>query len=181
MAARVLFTYEDLLQTPDDGKRYEIVDGEMLVSPSPFPRHQRAQMRLIQFLTKADEGGYGQLWAAPLDIVFDEHNVTEPDLLFIRRDRLFIVGDKNVQGPPDLLVEILSESTAHRDLGVKLRAYEKFGVPYYWVVDPVAQIVRLFELQGDGKYGKARLIEGDDLLSCSLFPEFTMPVAGIFA
>ncbi|HEX6513657.1 MAG TPA: Uma2 family endonuclease, partial [Chloroflexota bacterium] len=115
MAAHVMFSYEDLLHTPDDGKRYEIVDGEMLVSPSPVPKHQWVALKLIEFLLQPHHAGYGQLWVAPLDVILDEHNVVEPDLLFIRQDRLHIIHENNVHGAPDLVVEILSPGGRERD------------------------------------------------------------------
>jgi Uma2 family endonuclease len=180
MAAKVLFSYEDLLQTPDDGKRYEIVDGDLLVSPAPRPRHQRTLGKTYRFVMRAEDAGYGELFFAPLDVVFDAHNVMEPDLLFIRKDRLSIITDTNVEGPPDLVVEVLSPGGRERDLGVKLRAYARFGVPYYWVLDTDAQIVRVFELER-GVYGKPKLLEGDDLHRCPLFPELSTPVASLFA
>jgi len=179
MASRVLFSYEDLLQTPDDGKHYEILEGELVVSPSPRPQHQRASGNGYILLHQAEEAGYGEAYYAPLDVVFDDHNVAEPDLIFIRTDRLHIIHDVNVQGAPDLLVEVLSPGGRDRDLGVKLRMYAHFGVPYYWVFDPEAQIVRVYELE-NGQYGKPRLLEGDDLLSCPLFPEFSIPVHQLF-
>src|SRR6185437_2758615 len=124
---------------------------DLLVSPSPRPKHQRATGHVYTFLRHAEDAGYGEVYFAPLDVVFDVHTVTEPDVLFIRTDRLHIVRETNIQGPPDIVVEVLSPDGRDRDLGVKLRAYARSGVPYYWVVDPDAQIVRVFELQ-NGEY-----------------------------
>lgn len=174
-----LLTYDDLAQLPDDGKRYELLEGELVVSPAPMRRHQRAVMELVLFLARARDAGYGDVYIAPFDVAFDPHNVTEPDLLFVRRERLDIITDTKVQGAPDLVVEVLSPSTADRDLRAKRQVYAKFRVPYYWIVDPEARTVQVLTLEPAG-YRPEPLLSGSAVLGCPLFPDVTVPVASLF-
>ena len=138
------YVYEDLLTMPDDGRRYELLEGDLLVSPSAKPRHQEIVTNLTMLLGILQKQGLGRVYPAPLDVVLDQHNVFEPDVFFIRTERLDIVTEKNVSGPPDLVVEVLSDGTRDTDLGCKLRAYGRFGVPEYWVVDSEANTVQVF-------------------------------------
>ena len=97
------YVYEDLLTILDDGKRYELLEGDLLVSPSAKPRHQKILGNVFVMLRKLQDAGLGEAYSAPLDVVFDRHNVFEPDVLFIRTERLDIMTEKNVTGPPDLV------------------------------------------------------------------------------
>ena len=132
-------TYEDYCLLSTDGKRHEIIDGEHFVTPSPLTLHQRVVMRLGYYLMAyLDAHPLGEVFAAPFDVVFSRFDIVEPDLLYISKDRSSIVTRKNVQGAPDLLVEVLSEGTAHIDRDTKLKLYSRFGVREYWVIDPDA-------------------------------------------
>ena len=158
------YVYEDLLTMPDDGRRYELLEGDLLVSPSPNRRHQRIVSKLVGFLLRLEEAGKGEVYPAPFDVVFDRHTVFEPDVLFIRAERLGIVTERNVSGAPDLVVEVLSESTREVDLGRKLHAYGRHGVGEYWVVDPDANTVQVFRREGEafveaGTVGRGSEIE----------------------
>ncbi len=176
---RPVFTEADLGQLPDDGKRYEILEGDLAVSPSPNRKHQRAVLRLTNFLQKMEDAGYGEVYPAPFDIVFDEYNVTEPDVLFIRTNRLSIVTDANVQGAPDLVVEVLSPSTRARDLGVKAHLYARFQVPEYWVVDPDDATLTIYQLTKDG-YQVEGPFHGADQVHTPLFPTASLTVSNLF-
>jgi len=174
-------TYEHLRQMPDDGRRYELIEGELAVSPAPKWQHQRIVRRLFELLVRAENAGHGVVVPAPTDVVLDpEMNALQPDLLFIAKHRLEeIVTEDNVQGAPDLVAEVLSASTAGRDLGVKLRVYARYGVRFYWVADPMPQVMRVFELRPGG-YLENPAQQGQDVLSCSLFPGITARVADLF-
>ena len=143
-------TYADLQALPEDGKRYELLEGELVVSPAPTPRHQRVVVNGTVFLRRAEDAGFGFVYIAPIYVVFDVEHTIEPDLLFIRLDRLHIVGDDAIHGVPDLVVEVLSPSTRQRDLRAKLQIYARFGVPFYWIADPVVQTVKPYELTVQG-------------------------------
>ena len=143
------YVYEDLLAMPEDGRRHELLEGDLLVSPSPNRRHQRIVSNLDRLFGRLEVQGLGEGYVAPFDVVFDRHTVFEPDVMFIRTERLGIVGERNVSGAPDLVVEVLSESTRDMDLGPKLRAYGRHGVGEYWVVDPDANTVQVFRREGE--------------------------------
>jgi len=130
------YTYEDYLKTPED-KRYELIEGELLMTPSPITSHQRIS-RKIEFLIEkfVTENDLGEVFYAPYDVHLDDENVVQPDIMFISKGRSKIIGEKNLLGAPDLVVEILSESTAYRDLIQKKKLYAKFGVKEYWIVVP---------------------------------------------
>lgn len=145
------WTYADLDRLPEseNGERYEIIDGELIVTPSAVPLHQLADYRLTRRLGDHVEGGrLGQIFFAPVDVRLGDQTLI-PDLLFISRARLDIVGPKAIEGAPDLVVEILSPSTRDRDLGVKKAVYARHGVREYWIVDPEARSVTVFALRGD--------------------------------
>ncbi len=142
---RLKFTVSDYMSMPDNGKRYELLDGEMILAPSPTTIHQRISKRLNRALERVFEvRRLGQVWYAPLDVVFADHDVAQPDLMFISNERTEIVTDANIQGAPDLVVEILSPSTAGYDRGYKRTLYGRHGVREFWLVDPIAETVEVF-------------------------------------
>jgi Uma2 family endonuclease len=132
-------TYADLQALPDDHNRYELIDGELLVSPAPSRAHQRAVGNLHLLLHAACPPTLEVLFA-PFDWLVDDHNVFEPDLLVARRDDF---TDWYLPCPPVLAVEVLSPTTRHRDLGRKRDAYARAGLANYWVVDPLVPSVRV--------------------------------------
>jgi Uma2 family endonuclease len=171
-------SYELLQQMPEDGKRYELIDGDIFVSPSPIPRHQRTVSNFDILLRRMEQRGYGQGFIAPLDVVFDQYNVAEPDAMFITTARLQIIT-ANIQGAPDLVVEVLSDGTAHRDVGVKLHMYAGFKVPHYWVADAAEQSLLRYEVREDRLSELPRLYV-DDVFTCALFPDVEIKVAELF-
>ncbi len=172
-------TYADLQELPEDGKRYELLEGELVVSPAPTLKHQKITGRTYAFLLRAEDAGYGEAYVAPVYVVFDDEEVTEPDAIFIRRERLGIATPSEVRGAPDLVVEVLSPSTRRRDLRVKMQIYARFGVPFYWVADPDAETVQSYELTPQGYVAQA-LLRAGDTLACPLFPGITVDVAQLF-
>ncbi len=177
--ARHSYTYSDLVDMPDDGQRYEILDGELVVSPSPSVRHQRTVGNIFLLLSRAEAANYGRVYLAPLDVVLDDHNVAQPDLFFITTARLSIVSEQHVPGAPDLVVEVLSPTTRSHDLGTKLGVYARYGVLWYWVVDPLVKTVQTYELR-EGTYRAAQLLEGDQMLSSPLFPGIMTEASTLF-
>ncbi|HEX5714577.1 MAG TPA: Uma2 family endonuclease [Thermoanaerobaculia bacterium] len=133
-------TYEDYVLIPDDGKRHEILDGEHYVTAAPYPRHQ-AILGELHFLR---QNRLGRVFLAPVDVLLSRHHIVQPDLLFISNERLTVLTEKNVQGAPDLVVEILSDSTRRIDEGLKLERYELLEVREYWTVDPSRNVVRVY-------------------------------------
>ena len=136
-------TWEDVLRMPDDGNRYEFIGGRLYMTPAPVTRHQRISKRMWAALVRVLENpGRGEVFHAPYLVEFPgTGDRVQPDLLFVSDERREIIGEKQVTGAPDLVVEILSPSTAHRDRGVKLDLYARRGVRQYWIVDPVEDAV----------------------------------------
>ena len=173
------YTVADYMALPDD-QRYELLDGELILAPSPTSRHQFIQMFLAATLFQfVEEHGLGRVVAAPLDVVLSDSNVAQPDLLFISHRRASIVTRPNIQGAPDLAVEILSPSTAGRDRGQKLDIYARYGVGEYWIVDPEAETVEIHVLRGDTLDLQAAYRRGQPLES-PILPGLTIELTQIF-
>jgi Uma2 family endonuclease len=153
-------TRRDLERMPDDGHRYELIDGCLIVSPAPTPRHQIALVALLRVLTAACPADLRVL-VAPLDVVLADDTVVQPDLLVAGRHQF---GARDLPGAPLLAVEVLSPSTRHVDMALKRARYEAAGCPSYWVVDPDAPSVTAWEL-ADGQYVEVAHVEGDDELA----------------
>ncbi|MHB8879399.1 MAG: Uma2 family endonuclease [Myxococcaceae bacterium] len=177
---RFKLTVDEYMELPNDGKRYQILDGELDVTPAPSPRHQKISRKLQVILMRAlEETGLGEVYNAPIDVILDKHNVIQPDLVFIRKERMEMVGPKNIQGVPDLLVEILSPSTRRTDVLVKSRIYASFGVPSYWIVDPDLDRLELFRLEA-GTYVSAGLYSSPAVVTPAEFPGLEIPLAKVF-
>ncbi len=169
-------TYDDLCLLPDDGKRREIIDGELIVTPAPQTPHQRAVTRLAIHLGEfVEDHRQGEIFVAPFDVVFSQFDVVEPDLIYISNTRAAILTIKNVQGAPDLVVEVLSESTARIDRSVKLKLYGKFGVQEYWVIDTQGPSAEIFR-RGPKGFDLAAQLTAKDALTSPLFPGFALPL-----
>ena len=172
-------TYEDYCLLPNDGKRYEIIDGELLVTPSPLTRHQLVVTNLVFYLVDfVKKHGLGVVYAAPLDVVFSPYDVVEPDLLYVSKARLDVVTEKNLQGAPDLAVEVLSDSTARVDRTVKLKLYARFGVAEYWLIDPMRLSAEIYRLDSES-FELALQLQAGDALTSPLFPGFTLPLRSL--
>jgi Uma2 family endonuclease len=145
-------TYDDLEVIVQEraGDRHEIINGELVVTPSPVPRHQIVSLNLTRILDQfVVAGKLGTVLYAPIDIRLSPDNVLIPDIVFIAQARGHLIGQKAIEGPPDLVVEIVSPGTKKRDLTVKRNLYARFGVPEYWVVDPIDRTVSVFERSGN--------------------------------
>lgn len=173
------FTHTDLLSFPEDGKRREIIDGDMFVTPAPRLNHQRILRRLaLAFENYLEQNPIGELCYSPMDVIFSDFDVLEPDLLLVLNERKEIMQDW-VRGAPDLVIEILSPTTAARDRGVKLRTYARFGVREYWIVDPDESAIETYCLTAEG-YELIHTFREDDTLTSALLPEFAVPVRTVF-
>lgn len=150
-------TRADLDAMPDDGHRYELIDGALLVTPAPSPRHQRVSARLFQFLVAACPTGLEVLYA-PLDVALADDTVLQPDLLVARPGDF---TERDLPVPPLLAVEILSPSTRLIDLNLKRARYEQAGCPSYWVVDPDVLSITAWDLR-ERHYVEVARAEGDE-------------------
>lgn len=143
-------TWQDVQQAPDDGRRREAIAGELYVTAAPSSRHQRisAVLTAVLYPLLVREAG-GWLFTAPgVEFPATAEGV-QPDLAFVSRDRGHIIEDPWIRGAPDLVAEILSPSTAERDRGLKLKLYRRQGVPEYWIVDPEAETVEVWDFRGE--------------------------------
>jgi Uma2 family endonuclease len=172
--SRTALTYRDYEALPNDGRRYEIHDGELSVTPSPSLEHQIISIRLIAALLKwVDANPGGLLLHAPLDVILTdspgETSIVQPDILYLAPDRLALASTRGIEGGPTLAVEILSPSTRTIDRATKRRLYARYGVPYLWLVDPEARVVEVFALEND-RYVLAGRASGPDPID---LPPFT--------
>ena len=179
----VKLTYDDFVLFPDDGKRHELIDGEHYVTPSPNIRHQRISGNLhLMIGTWLEEHPIGQLFSAPLDVVFSNFDVVEPDLLYMSNERAaHVMTLLHVKGVPELLIEIGSPVTRKRDETIKRRLYERFGVTEYWVVDPDLDLIRIYRRNGDHFDRAVELSrERGDVLTTPLLQGLELPLQRIF-
>ena len=140
-------TYEDYLQFPEDGRRHEVIDGDHYLSAAPFVSHQRVSRNLMIHLHRHfDLTGMGEVLHAPVAVVLSQSDVVEPDLVVVLAEHASRIRRERIEGAPDLVVEILSPSTAYRDRGLKLDLYQKAGVSEYWIVDPERKVVQQYVL-----------------------------------
>lgn len=173
-------TFHDWLSFPDDGRAYEIVDGELFVTPSPSIRHQRTsreiQHALLTFLRAT---GLGEVLNAPVGVKLDEGTVVEPDIVVVLKAHAGRIGEQVIEGAPDIVIEILSPGTAQRDLGIKRNKYETCGVPEYWIVDAEARGIEVLSLHS-GRYSRSQAFGGNDTLTSPSLPGFAVDVSDVF-
>jgi len=173
-------TYEDYVTLPDDGRRYEILDGELAVSPSPTSAHQFVSHNLefaLSAWVRAQR--LGRIWDAPLDLILEPTVVLQPDVFFISNARSSIVTKRGVEGAPDLVIEILSDSTAVRDRGVKMHIYARHGVGRYWIVDVERRTLEVYALRGSA-YELLATYSGGDVARFDVPNGFTLALAEVW-
>ena len=182
MVSKAKYTYEDYLNTPE-GERYELLDGELILVASPNMAHQGNQARLgSRMFIFSEDNDLGRVFFSSTDVVLSDDSgtdVVQPDILFISKKREDIITDANVQGAPDMVVEILSPSTSSRDWRYKRGLYAKYGVKEYWIVDPANRIVSVMLLKDGVLEIAGAYVEGDTLASAAL-AGFTVGVEDIF-
>lgn len=182
MGAEVVtkLTFEQFRELPIDGKRYELVHGEVHVTPSPATRHQFTLQHLAVSLGYyVIQNRLGEVSQAPLDVRLGEETVLQPDLIFISTARAGIIQENWIEGAPDLVVEVLSPSTAGHDRAVKLPIYAQAGVPELWFIDPKAKTVEVLSLQGT-KYVIEATYAGHHILASNLFPGWQLSLDDLF-
>jgi Uma2 family endonuclease len=177
-------TYDDFLLFPDDDRlRHEIIDGVHYVTAAPSVRHQdlvgRLYLAIGNFL--ADHPGLGRVYLSPIDVVFTLHDIVEPDLVFVAGDQLGIMTEKNIQGAPAIVVEVVSKSTRRRDERIKKDLFDRRGVREYWIVDPDRSQVVVYRRQGGGLDARTPLTVTDRAaLTSPLLPGFSLSVPELF-
>lgn len=166
-------TYEDYANMPDDGMRYELAAGQLeAMTPAPHPKHQLVLQQLMDLLKDTCNTDY-IVFLAPVDVILSDIEVRQPDLIMLHRSRLSLLTNRGIEGPPDLVAEVLSPSTIKRDREDKRRSYSKYGVPEYWIIDMNNGHLEQYVLQGDENkhdYELAEVYTEDDPVHTSKIP-----------
>jgi len=177
---RVILTYKEYEALPADGRRYELHEGELSVMPAPTPRHQEISGNLNEILRgHVKTRGLGKVFYSPIDCILSDITILQPDLLYLDPTRLHLVSTRGIEGPPTLVVEILSPSTAGADRSTKRQLYAKYGVPYYWIVDPEARAIEVHVLS-EGRYQLAARMFGSEPVSLPPFPALAFAPASLW-
>ena len=175
-----MLTYEDLLEMPDDRNRYEIIDGQLQVTPAPTPDHQAVVLNVGSALMRhAKNHKLGRVFIAPCDVFFSDFNVVEPDIFFVAASRQDLIESRLIRGAPNLVVEVLSPSTSRRDRQAKRQLYAQFGVDDYWLINPIARTMEIYVLE-NGAYELTEVLDSTGMLRPRSFPDLEIRVSEIW-
>jgi Uma2 family endonuclease len=173
-ARGLVLTYHDYAALPDDGHRYELHDGALSVTPAPGMRHQRVSAQLSDVLREHVRArGLGEVLYAPLDVILSDTTVLQPDLVYLDSSCRGLIAERGVEGPPTLVVEILSPSTGTIDRVTKPALYARFGVPWLWLVDPTGRTLQVFRLEREA-YSRVLLASGPAPVNPPPFPDLSL-------
>jgi Uma2 family endonuclease len=174
-------TYDDLERAREtSADRFELIEGELFVTPAPALRHQDILGNLYVPMRQAvQDPGLGRVYLAPVDVRLAEHTIVQPDLVVVLGDRSRILGQLRIDGAPSLIVEIASPSTSTRDLGIKRDLYARHGVPEYWFTDTDARTMTIFSNPRDGRY-HGETVATDVAVSVTI-PGVSVDLAALFA
>ncbi len=174
--SKTLEEYENI----PEGAPYQLIDGVIVMTPSPVPYHQKISRKIENLISEfVEKRNLGEVFDAPLDIQFSDQDILQPDIFFIAKEHASVIGEKRIEGPPGLIVEILSESTAYMDLRYKKNLYEKSGVQEYWIVDPFEKSVEVFILK-DNAYRLDQRVTGGGSVRSLLLDGFSVELNNIF-
>ncbi|MGB9715874.1 MAG: Uma2 family endonuclease [Thermodesulfovibrionales bacterium] len=173
------YTYKDYEKLPE-GAPYQLIGGQLVMTPSPVPYHQiligKIFLKLNEFV---EENNLGIIIFAPIDVYLSETDTYQPDIIFISKDRLNIIGEKKIEGPPDLIIEILSPATAYYDLRIKKDTYEQNGVKEYWIVDPIQKTMEIF-INEKGRFKPVSTAKVEGEVNSEIFKGLTISLREIF-
>ncbi len=180
LTQRKVFTYQDYLELPEDNDQYQVINGDLVMTPAPYTIHQRVSInivdKLIQFLKS---NPIGRILYAPVDVVLSETNVFQPDILFVANENSKIITEKNITGAPDLVIEILSPSTGYYDLTEKKDVYAEFGVKEYWIVDLKKQSIEFYTNETK-KFKSEQRLETSGILKSRVLDSFEISLQKMF-
>jgi Uma2 family endonuclease len=175
-----LTTYDDYRNLPDDGNQYQIIGGDLHMTPAPSVSHQRISKKIFKIIDDyVTANKRGEVLFAPVDVILSMTDVVQPDILFVAGERLNIITEKNIVEAPDLIVEILSEHTESIDRNRKKELYERFGVQEYWLVDPANRQIDQFVLRNKAFVLKASA-GADQTISSAILDGCNIPLNQIF-
>ena len=170
-------TYQDYVCYPDDGKRHEIIDGDHYMNPAPVPLHQSVLQRLqVQLFNGVELTGLGRVFPAPIDVQLSDHDIVQPDIVVVAEARLKIITPIKIKGSPDLVVEVLSASTAKNDQQLKRQIYQRAGVGEYWIVDSQKRTLLQLILR-DGQYAEQ---PHDDAVALSVIANVSVELSPVW-
>ena len=180
MPAQGRWTYEDYCRIPDDGRRYEVIQGVLYVSPAPRTRHQLVISHLANALyNHVHAAGLGDVVTSPIDVILPGiATPVQPDILFVERSRAHVMQEKYLWGAPDLIVEVLSPNNPAHDKKRKLTAYQAAGVREYWIVDPDARTIEVRVLR-DGAYALVGAFGVEDAVTSIVLPGLKVTVGRV--
>jgi len=177
---KISLTYEDYVLLPNDRNRYEILEGELSVTPAPSTKHQTVSGNLFKALARhVDERHLGSLFYAPVDLILEPTSVLQPDLLFVSSARRSIITERAVEGAPDLVVEIVSPTTSRNDRVTKAQVYARHSVPVYWIIDPEQETIEIYLIEAGG-YHLAATLQGDQPMPAPPFVDFKIAAKSLF-
>jgi Uma2 family endonuclease len=179
MVTQTRITAQEFFELPESNTLIELLDGEVIVSPTPTPKHQDATGNIYFLLRQLVPAIGGKVFAAPLSVYLDEDNVPEPDVIWVAANSRCISTETRLEGPPDLLVEVLSPSTAHKDKIQKFKLYERHGVRGYWIVDTAHRLLEAWTLV-EGRFVSLGIFGPDDTFQSLVLGQQTVPVSDIF-
>jgi Uma2 family endonuclease len=180
-AVRPRVSYADLERAPEDGRRYELYDGEVFVVPSPLPKHQVVAITVAEMLRHYARQHGGFCVASPIDILFSDYDVLQPDVIYFSPDRAHLVDlNRPIRHVPDLCVEVLSTSTASTDRGRKMQIFARYAVSEYWIVDPVTESIEIYELRDAAYDLKVIATDAADTISSAAVPGLTFTAGSLF-
>lgn len=176
-----LITVAELFEMElEEGYYYELLNGHIVKKQAPSPMHQEAVSNINWFLNNfIREKDLGKVYTSPIDVFFDKYNNTQPDILFIKKERLFIVTEHGIEGHPDLIVEVLSPSTYRNDRVGKMQLYCEFGVSEYWIVDPNNKAIEVYSLENNA-YKMAFIAVETGEITSNILTDFKMDIEKIF-
>ncbi len=180
IAEELKLTYTDLLSLGESNQRMELFDGEFIMTAMPRFFHQHVATRLSVLLSDyVYERNLGFVLGSPIDVIISEHTVLEPDVSFLSHERAYINDGKKYNGAPDLVIEVLSESTEERDRTFKFREYARGGAKEYWLISPEKKEIEVYQnsLQG---FELVNIFHEGEVLSSSLFPDGKFDLKRVF-
>lgn len=180
ISEKIKFTYSDYLIYPTNGKQLQLIEGDFFMTPAPNIVHQDI-LGNLGFILKVHitQHNLGKVYFAPTDVYLSDYDVVQPDILFIRKERLHILTKNYVKGAPDIVIEILSGKTKKIDLTAKRTLYAKYGVPEYWLVDPDKKQVEVLTLSQSG-YETAGLYSKGAIIRSKIIPGLKIKTSEIF-
>lgn len=177
---RVILTYKDYEALPSDGRRYEIHEGELSVTPAPSPQHQRVSGNLYEILrAHVKSHGIGEIFYAPIDCILGDTTVVQPDMVYLDTARHSVISARGIEGPPTLAVEILSPTTTSVDCSTKRQLYARYGIPYYWIIDPAGRTIEAYTLSA-AAYQLTQQATGPEPISLPPFSDLSFSLASLW-